>query len=273
MTINYLLQVLQDMEDGKIRDPDYIKDPKWEFSKAFRRVQRRIQRLRGRMHYELVEMNRAKVSAVSGHMEDFTKFFASIRNFNLKDCEGLPGIKSFIQEGFQVEDMMAVADAIGDVGTVSSMGYKSITPDYAIMDAVLSLPKVTVDEKKLHELDKVYIAELIRELEDYRKAARALVEKQEEITSAAREAASLLSDLHDYFVDGIDDLKTIVGEKGPDWEKYDQSEKMQIARAIQAAHLITILFPRLVDPDTNELSEKTARAIEKTRHALSFRDA
>ena len=244
MTISYILQVLRDMENGTIRDPEYIR-----------------------------EMNRAKVSAVSGHMEDFTKSFASIRNFNLKDCEGLPGIKSFIEEGFQVDDMVAVADAIGDVGTVSSMGYKSITPDYAIMDAVLSLPKVTVDEKKLRALDKGYISELIRELEDYRKAARALADRQEEIAAAAREAAALLSDLHDYFVDGIEDLETILKEKGTDWNRYDQSEKMQIARAIQAAHLITTLFPRLIDPETNELSEKAKRAIEKTRHALSFRDA
>ena len=93
MTITYVLQVLQAMEDGKIQDSTYIKDLEGELHKAFRRVRRRLLRLRSRAQYEIGEMDRAKVSATSGHMEEFTKYCAMVRNFNLKDCEGLPGIE------------------------------------------------------------------------------------------------------------------------------------------------------------------------------------
>lgn len=70
MTITYVLQVLQAMEDGKIQDSTYIKDLEGELHKAFRRVRRRLLRLRSRAQYEIGEMDRAKVSATSGHMEE-----------------------------------------------------------------------------------------------------------------------------------------------------------------------------------------------------------
>ena len=53
MTITYVLQVLQAMEDGKIQDPTYIKDLEGELHKAFRRVRRRLLRLRRRAQYEI----------------------------------------------------------------------------------------------------------------------------------------------------------------------------------------------------------------------------
>ena len=56
MTITYVLQVLQAMEDGKIQDPTYIKDLEGELHKAFRRVRRRLLRLRSRAQYEIGEM-------------------------------------------------------------------------------------------------------------------------------------------------------------------------------------------------------------------------
>ena len=56
MTITYVLQVLQAMEDGKIQDPTYIKDLEGELHKAFHRVRRRLLRLRSRAQYEIGEM-------------------------------------------------------------------------------------------------------------------------------------------------------------------------------------------------------------------------
>lgn len=273
MTITYVIQVLQAMEDGRIQDPHYIRDPEWELSKAFRRVKRRIQRLRSRKHYELVELNRAKVSAVSRHMEEFISTFSAIRNFNLHDCEGLSGIQSFIQEGFQVDDMVTIVDTIGDLGAVNSLGYKSMTPDYGIMDNILILPKVEIDNKRFRSLDKTYISELIRKLQDYQARARQLTAGMEEIIDAAREEAAIMYDLHDYFVDGIENLKNILKEEGIDWNNYRESEKMQIGRAIQVAHLITILFPRVIDINTNEINPESRRNIRKAKEALAFRDA
>lgn len=273
MTITYVIQVLQAMEEGKIQDPHYIKDPEWELSKAFRRVRRRIQRLRSREHYELVELNRAKVDAVSRHMEEFISTFSTIRNFNLHDCEGLAGIESFIQEGFQVDDMVSIVDTLGDMSAVNSLGFKSMTPDYGIMDNILILPKVEVDNGRFHSLDKTYISELIGKLKDYQARARQLTAGMEEIIDAAREEAGILYDLHDYFVDGIENLKFILKEEGTDWNHYSRSEKMQIARAIQVAHLITSLFPRVIDINTNEINPESKKKIQKAKEALAFRDA
>lgn len=273
MTITYVLQVLQDMEDGKIQDSGYIKDLEWELHKAFRRVRRRVLRLRSRGQYEVGEMDRAKVSAVSGHMEEFTKYCSRIRNFNPKDCEGLPGIETFIHEGFQVDDMIAKADAIADIGTVSSIGFTPMMLGFGILDGVISLPKVEVDNKRFHAMDKEYISGLIKELKDYQAYVRGLTAKLEEIADKARQEADALNDLHDYFVDGIEDVKAILNEKGEDWGRYSQSEKMQIARAIQVAQLITSLFPHLMDDSTGEVSESSERNIEKARRALNFRDA
>lgn len=273
MTITYVIQVLQAIENGEIQDPYYIKDPEGELAKAFRRVKRRVQRLRSREHYELVELNRAKVDAVSRHMEEFISTFSTIRNFNLHDCEGLAGIESFIQEGFQVDDMVAIVDALGDMSSVNSLGFKSMTPDYGIMDNILLLPKIKVDNDRFRSLDKAYISELIRKLKDYQARARKLTAGMEEIIDAAREEAGILYDLHDYFVDGIENLKYILKEEGTDWNNYSQSEKMQIGRAIQVAHLITSLFPRVIDINTNEINPKSRRNIEKAKQALAFRDA
>ena len=260
MTITYVLQVLQAMEDGKIQDPTYIKDLEGELHKAFRRVRRRLLRLRSRAQYEIGEMDRAKVSATSSHMEEFTKYCAMIRNFNMKDCEGLPGIESFLKEGFKVDDMIARADKIASLEAVSAAAYSPMALGFGILDSFAILPKVNIDN------------ELIEELKNYQNHVRKLTASIDEIGRKAREEADCLNDLHDYFVDGIDDLKTILERKGEDWNRYSQSEKMQVARAIQGAQLITILFPHLLN-DKGEVSEESEKAIEKAKKALAFRDA
>ena len=266
MTITYVLQVLQAMEDGKIQDPTYIKDLEGELHKAFRRVRRRLLRLRSRAQYEIGEMDRAKVSATSSHMEEFTKYCAMIRNFNMKDCEGLPGIESFLKEGFKVDDKIASLEA------VSAAAYSPMALGFGILDSFAILPKVNIDNKRFHSMDMTYIHELIEDLKNYQNHVRKLTASIDEIGRKAREEADCLNDLHDYFVDGIDDLKTILERKGEDWNRYSQSEKMQVARAIQCAQLITILFPHLLN-DKGEVSEESEKAIEKAKKALAFRDA
>ena len=268
MTITYVLQVLHAMEDGKIQDATYIKDLEGELRKAFRRVRRRVLHLRSRAQYEIGEMDRAKVSATSGHMEEFTKYCSLIRNFNMADCEGLPGIESFLKEGFKVDDMIDRADKIASLETVSAAAYSPMALGFGILDGFAILPKV----KKFHSMDMAYIHTLIEDLENYQKEVRKLTAALDEIGKKAREEADCLNDLHDYFVDGIGDLKAILEEKGEDWNRYSQCEKMQIARAIQVAQLITILFPHLLN-DKGEVSEESERAIEKAKRALSFRDA
>ena len=272
MTITYVLQVLQAMEDGKIQDPTYIKDLEGELHKAFRRVRRRLLRLRSRAQYEIGEMDRAKVSATSSHMEEFTKYCAMIRNFNMKDCEGLPGIESFLKEGFKVDDMIARADKIASLEAVSAAAYSPMALGFGILDSFAILPKVNIDNKRFHSMDMTYIHELIEDLKNYQNHVRKLTTSIDEIGRKAREEADCLNDLHDYFVDGIDGLKTILERKGEDWNRYSQSEKMQVARAIQCAQLITILFPHLLN-DKGEVSEESEKAIEKAKKALAFRDA
>ena len=49
-------------------------------------------------------------------------------------------------------------------------------------------------------------------------------------------------------------------------------EKMQIARAVQVAQLITLLFPHLLD-ESGHVSPDSERAIRIARQELSFRDA
>ena len=88
----------------------------------------------------------------------------------------------------------------------------------------------------------------------------------------AREEADCLSALTDYFVDGIDDLEAILDRKGIDWTFYSMPEKMQIARAVQVAQLITLLFPHLLD-ESGHVSPDSERAIRIARQELSFRDA
>ena len=272
MTITYVLQVLQAMEKGEIQDSTYIKDLEGELHKAFRRVRRRLLRLRSRAQYEIGEMDRAKVSATSGYMEEFTKYCAQVRNFNLKDCEGLPGIESFLKEGFRVDDMIDRADKIASLETVSAAAYSPMALGFGLLDSFSILPKVNIDNKRFHSMDMAYIHELIQELNNYQEHVRKLTACLDEIGQKAREEADCLNDLHDYFVDGIEDLKTILDRKGEDWNRYSQSEKMQIARAIQVAQLITMLFPHLLD-DKGEVSEDSKKAIEKAKKALAFRDA
>ena len=205
-------------------------------------------------------------------MEEFTKYCALIRNFDLKDCEGLPGIESFLKEGFKVDDMIDRADKIASLEAVSAAAYSPMALGFGLLDSFAILPKVNIDNKRFHSMDMAYIHELIEDLKNYQNHVRKLTAAIDEIGLKAREEADCLNDLHDYFVDGIDDLKSILERKGEDWNRYSQSEKMQIARAIQRAQLITILFPHLLN-DKGEVSEDREKAIEKATKALAFRDA
>ena len=121
-------------------------------------------------------------------------------------------------------------------------------------------------------MDKAYVRTLIEDITAYQNKVRELTSNLVEIAEKAREEADCLSALTDYFIDGIDDLEAILDRKGIDWTFYSKPEKMQIARAVQVAQLITLLFPHLLD-ETGHVSKESEKAIQIARQELSFRDA
>lgn len=272
MTITYILQVLEDMAAGKPNHADDVVDMNGELQKAVLRVRKHISRLKTRAQYELGEMDKAKVRAASGHMEEFTKGFARIEHFNLKDCTGLSGIENFLKEGFRVEDMISRADKIASLSTLGGNAYSSMELGFGILDTFTALPAVKIDNNLFHAQDKAYLEELIRNLKDYQQRVRDLTSELDKIGHKAREEADCMNDLADYFIDGIDDLDHILDERGVDWNNYTHPEKMQIGRTIQVAQMITLLFPHLLGED-GKVSKKSEEAIEIAKKALSFRDA
>lgn len=272
MTITYILQVLEDMAAGRPNHADQIEDMNGELEKAVRRVKKHIIRLRNRAQYELGEMDKAKVRAASGHMEDFTKSFEEIENFNIEDCRGLDGIESFMKEGFRVGDMIERADKIASLSALGGNAYSSMELGFGILDNFAALPALTINNNLFHANDKTYIEGLIQDLKNYQQRVRDLTSELDKIGHKAREEADCMNDLADYFIDGIDDLKKILDDHGTDWNSYTHPEKMQIARTIQVAQLITLLFPHLLD-DKGKVAKSSEAAIETAKRALSFRDA
>lgn len=272
MTITYILQILHQIKNGNTEDASHIVDMNGELQKALRRVRRSVIRLRNRAQYELGEMDRAKVASTSGHMEHFTKACEKIQHFNLAECKGLAGIEKFLDEGFQVDEMIARADKIASLSSISVGAYSPMELGFGILDPFATLPSLSIDNKKFLSMDKAYAEELIQEITEYQGKVRALTDNLVKIATKAREEADCLSALTDYFVDGIDDLEAILDRKGIDWTFYSMPEKMQIARAVQVAQLITLLFPHLLD-ESGHVSPASERAIRIARQELSFRDA
>lgn len=272
MTITYILQVLHQIEAGNTEDASHIADMNGELQKAIRRVKRSVIRLRNRAQYELGEMDRAKVASTSGHMEHFTKACEKIQHFNLKECKGLAGIEKFLEEGFQVDEMIARADKIASLSSLGAGAYSPMELGFGILEPFATLPSISIDNKKFLSMDKAYVRTLIEDITAYQNKVRELTSNLVEIAEKAREEADCLSALTDYFIDGIDDLEAILDRKGIDWTFYSKPEKMQIARAVQVAQLITLLFPHLLD-ETGHVSKESEKAIQIARQELSFRDA
>lgn len=273
MTITYILQVLEAVRSGH-ETPEHlaIRDLDGELKKAQRRIRRRILRLKNRAQYEVGEMDRAKVAATSGNMEKFTKLLSKIYNFKFSDCTGLPGIEEFFKEGFKIDDMIARADKIAGMESRSVLAYSPMILASGILDNYGLPPEVRIDNRKYLAGDKEYIASLIQEIRESQEKVRAATERFTEISIKAREEAEELNDLTDYFVDGIEDLRNIIEHKGGDWNRYTGPEKMQVARSIEVAQLIALLFPHLLN-DKVEVSEESRENIERAKKALSFRDA
>lgn len=272
MTIEYILEVMQNIVDGKPDNYTDITDMDRELQKAVRRCRRRIIRLRDRAQYEFGEMDKAKVAATSGHMEQFLKVFSHVHNVNWEDCRSLKGIREFYEEGFEVDDMVARAGKIAALGSVGSSAYSPMELGFGILGTYKTLPSISIDNKLFQDRDKAYISSFITELKNFREQVRKTCNWLKEVGDRAREEADLMNDLADYFTDGIEDIEDIIDRSGTEWNNYSISEKMQIGRAIQVAQIITMLFPHLLN-DQGEVSEESKKAISEAKKALAFRDA
>ena len=104
--------------------------------------------------------------------------------------------------------MIGRGDKIASLEAVSAAAYSPMALGFGILDSFAILPKVNIDNKRFHSMDMTYIHELIEDLKNYQNHVRKLTASIDEIGRKAREEADCLNDLHDYFVDGIDDLKT-----------------------------------------------------------------
>lgn len=272
MTIAYILQILRDAEKDNLRHYGTIYDLNEELAKAERRTKRRIQRLKSRAQYELGEMDKAKVAATSGYMQRFINAFKKIRNVNLGDCRGLPDIEQFLNEGFEIQDMITKADRIANLGNLGAAAYSSMNLGYGILETFVTLPDISIDNDRVKAEDPPYIHELLEELEAYRQQIRDICTNLEEIALRAREEGDALNDLADYFEDGISTLEEILRRSGKNWNSYSEAHKMQIGRAVQVAQLITSLFPHLLD-DNGHVDSESYKAIVKAQAALAKRDA
>ncbi len=270
MTITYILQVLHGIEEGRTDEALAIADMNGELQKALRRVKRSVIRLRNRAQYELGEMDRAKAASTSGHMEHFAKAWIKIQHFNLDDCKGLKGIEDFLNDGFKVEEMIAQADKIASLSAIGA--FTPMELGFGILEPFATLPSLSIDNHRFHQLDPVYIHQLIEDITAYQAQVRELTENLAEVAEYARDKADCLTALTDYFVDGIEDLEAILDRKGIDWTFYSKPERMQIARALQVAQLIALLFPQLLD-EKGHVSERSKRRIAIAKKELSFRDA
>ena len=272
MTITYILQILDDIQKGDSEKYGVIIDMNEELQKAVRRAKRRISRIRLRAQYELGEMDKAKVVAANDHMPRFIRILSRIRNLNLEDCRGLMGIEDFLENENRVQEVIEMAQKIGQLSVISSSAYTPMALGFGLLETYTTLDEIEIDNARFKTMDPEYARIKRQEVQAFQERVRSICHYLEDIAQCAKEKGEAINDLADYFADGVEDAERIYMQAGGDWAMYTLVQKMQIGRAIQVAQLITLLFQRLLDSE-GQIYESSRAAIKKAQDELLKRDA
>ena len=97
MSISFILRMISSAVSGNSSSakPESING---EVERARRRATKRINRAKVRAQDELGELDRVRITLMSGDMKKFTNLFSQLENVDFHDCENLTGLDHFNKE-------------------------------------------------------------------------------------------------------------------------------------------------------------------------------
>ena len=255
MSISFILRMIASAVSGNSGSarPESING---ELERAKRRATKRINRAKVRAQDELGELDRVRITLMSGDMKKFTNLFAQLRNVDFHDCDTLTGLEHFNKERKNWKEMERLsARAMGVfsmAGAVEAVGFGAgVLDQYAHVPEIKGLdvtPDDTHDVKALQDMSA--------RLQDFQKEVKQMCVRMQTVRHEARKTEDALLDLSDYFEDGIEDIKNVQSDSGNDWTQYTTAQKILIGRTAQIARLIRALSEvRFLNDDATLRSE------------------
>ena len=267
MSIAFILRMIASAVKGNpvSAKPESING---EIERAKRRATKRINRAKARAQDEMGELDRVRITLMSGDMKKFTGLFSQIRNVDFHDCDTLTGLEHFNKERKnwkELEKLSAKAMSVITLsGAIDAVGFGA-----GVLDQYAMVPEIKgLDIEAAEHHDVKALEDMSHRLQDFQQKVKQMCTRMQDIRREARQAEDALLDLSDYFEDGIEDIRRIQVAAGNDWTKYTNSQKILIGRTAQIARLIRALAEIRFLTDDAELRPEIKEAIEASEELL-----
>lgn len=261
MSISFILHMIASAVNGNqpASDPQDINS---EIDRAKIRAAKRINRAKTRAQEELGELDRIRITVMSGDMKRFTNEFTKVHNVNFEDCTMLTGLEHFNKEHKNWKDLENLySKAVGVVNmnnSLDAVGFGAgVLEQYA---KVPDMDGLDMDGKTLTNMKA--LQDMSARLQQFGAQVKQKCRRMQDIRREARRAEDALLDLDDYLEDGIDDLKQIISKSGNDWTKYSMPQKILIGRTAQVSRLIRALSEVRFLQDNADLRPEIREALE-----------
>ncbi|MDY6084543.1 MAG: hypothetical protein SPI25_04770 [Dialister sp.] len=267
MSIAFILRMIASTLSGSpyTAHPESINS---EIERAKRRATKRIYRAKGRAQDELGNLDKVRITLMSGDMKKFTHEFSQLRNVDFSDCGSLSGLEHFNKERKnwkELEQLSTRAMNILTMGTsLDAIGFGA-----GVLDQFAMVPEIEgIDAQAEADNEVEALHSVSQRLEVFQHEVKRLCKRMQEIRREAREAEDALLDLSDYFEDGIADIKEIRSTSGDDWRRYSEEQKILIGRTAQIARLIRAISEIRFLTDDADLRPEIKEAIEASEELL-----
>lgn len=267
MSISFILRMISSAVSGNSSSakPESING---EVERSRRRATKRINRAKVRAQDELGELDRVRITLMSGDMKKFTNLFSQLENVDFHDCENLTGLDHFNKERKnwkELENLSAKAMSVVTLtGAMDAVGFGA-----GVLDTFAIVPQIKgLDIAAAEKHDTAALREMGIRLQAFQQEVKRLCTRMQEIRREARQAEDALLDLSDYFEDGIEDIRRIQSTSGNDWKKYTPAQKILIGRTAQIARLIRALSEVRFLTDGADLRPEIREALEASEELL-----
>ena len=270
MSIAFILRMIASAVKGNpvSAKPESING---EIERAKRRATKRINRAKARAQDEMGELDRVRITLMSGDMKKFTSLFSQIHHVDFHDCDTLTGLEHFNKERKNWKELeklsakaMSVITLAGASDAVDAVGFGA-----GVLDQYAMVPEIKgLDIEAAEHHDVKALEDMSHRLQDFQQKVKQMCTRMQDIRREARQAEDALLDLSDYFEDGIEDIRRIQVAAGNDWTKYTNSQKILIGRTAQIARLIRALAEIRFLTDDAELRPEIKEAIEASEELL-----
>lgn len=211
MSISFILRMIAGAVSGNSGSarPENING---EVERAKRRATKRINRAKVRAQDELGELDRVRITLMSGDMKKFTSLCPN-EECRFHDCDTLTGLDHFNKERKnwrEMEKLSAKAMSVVTLaGAVDAVGFGA-----GVLDQYAKVPDIKgLDASAADTHDVKALKDMSERLQEFQQEVKQMCIRMQAVRHEARKTEDALLDLSDYFEDGIDDIRAIMNEE------------------------------------------------------------